>query len=147
MTESKLRTAGCLDRDGDGYGALSDASCLSAVPECNDGAAGYWGTPGPTINLRFTSKTTLFWDRPTSPGAVASVLVFDTIRSSVAGNFMLGVCVESDNGPNLTAADASTPSIGEVFYYLNRAQNACPAGVGSLGTNSSGTERAGVSCP
>ena len=33
------------------------------------------------------------------------------------------------------------------FFYLTRAQNTCPQGVGSLGTDSSGNERQGTTCP
>jgi hypothetical protein len=34
--ESDLRTAGCIDRDGDGYGAPADAGCPEALLDCDD---------------------------------------------------------------------------------------------------------------
>ena len=87
------------------------------------------------------------WNVPASPGALASALVYDTLRSGVASSFLGADCVESDDGTNTTATDLELPSAGQVFYYLNRAQDACPNGVGSLGTNSAGTPRLGRSCP
>ncbi len=147
VTETKLRTAGCIDRDGDGYGDRPDPSCASLVPDCNLDNPSIWGTPGESVNLRFTSKTVLYWDVPLAPGALASGLSYDTLRSGIKSNFLVADCVESDDGPNTTATDVELPSSGQVFYYLNRAQNACAVGVGSLGTGSTGAVRVGVSCP
>jgi hypothetical protein len=148
ITETKLRTSGCVDGDGDGYGAIGDPSCLSAGTDCNDADATIWGTPGPTANLRFTSgKTTLGWDVPAAPGAFTSSLVYDTIRATQPNGFMAGTCIETNNGPNTTAIDSASPAVGQAFFYLNRAQNNCPVSEGSLGTNSANVERLGVSCP
>jgi len=146
-TETKLRTAGCVDRDGDGYGGLGDPSCLSLVPDCNDGDPGAWSDPGPTAGLAFLDRSTLSWSAPASPGAPASSLVYDTLRSGAPSNFLLADCIEAGDGPNTTASDASRPSAGRAYYYLTRARNSCPSGVGSLGTTSAGTERAGTACP
>jgi len=148
VTETKLRTAGCVDRDGDGYGALVDPSCPNAAQDCSDSTAGIWDTPGETLSLGFTNGTTLNWSPPTS-GALPAALVYDTLRSAVRNDFLSPstVCVESDDGPNTTTVDAAVPSIGQVFYYLVRAQDACPNGQGSLGTSSSGVPRQGRTCP
>ena len=60
---------------------------------------------------------------------------------------MLGaVCLASDQ-PASTATDAQDPLAGQVFYYVNRARNGCPAGLGSWGNESSGTARAAGACP
>jgi hypothetical protein len=147
VTETKLRTAGCVDRDGDGFGELSDPSCLSLVLDCNDASAAAWDTPGETVDLQFTSDTTLVWDPPAAPGAPTSALLYDTLRSVSPGDFLSASCLESDDGPNTTATDGTIPSVGQAFFYLTRAQNACPQGVGTLGTNSSGAPRAGANCP
>jgi hypothetical protein len=148
VTETKLRTAGCIDRDGDGYGDLADPSCPSPTADCNDREATIWGTPGPTRNLRFTSVTKLEWEPPTESGAPTSALVYDTLRSGIASNFQAAAdCVESNDGPNTTATDLAVPSAGQVFYYLTRAKNTCPQGSGSLGTDSQGNPRTGRSCP
>ena len=122
VTETKLRTAGCIDRDGDGYGDRPDPSCASLVPDCNLDDPTIWGTPGESVNLRFTSKTVLYWDVPLDPGALASGLTYDTLRSGIKSNFLAADCVESDDGPNTTATDVEIPSSGQGFYYLNRAQ-------------------------
>jgi len=63
------------------------------------------------------------------------------------GNFLLASCLEINDGPNTTAIDATALSVGQSYFYLTRAENACPLGTGSLGTNSSGTLRVGVDCP
>ncbi len=146
VTETKLRTAGCVDRDGDGFGALDDPSCPSLVLDCDDESASAWGTPGETLNLRFTSGTTLVWDPPAALGAPAAALRYDTLRSGSAGDFLSASCLESDDGPNTTATDGTIPSVGQAFFYLTRAQSACLVGVGTLGTNSSGAPRAAVDC-
>jgi hypothetical protein len=146
VTEMKLRTSGCVDRDGDGFGD-GDPSCSSLVPDCKDADPAVWGTPGETANLRFTSKTVMSWNVPANPGALASALVYDTLRSSLASSFLSAVCVESDDGPNATATDGAAPPAGQLFFYLTRAQNTCAAGTGSLGSRSSGLPRAGGGCP
>jgi len=148
QTETKLRMSGCVDLDGDGYGAGGDASCLSLTPDCNDADATAWDTPGQTTNLRFSSgKTTLSWNVPANLGTLASAIRYDTIRATSPGGFQFGFCVESDDGPNTTATDFDLPGTGSVFFYLNRAQNTCPQGVGSLGTDSFGTLRLARPCP
>jgi FG-GAP repeat protein/VCBS repeat protein len=149
ITETKFRTAGCVDRDGDGYGAMGDPSCLSLTPDCNDSSATAWGTPGETGNLHFTSSTDLSWNPPAAPGAATSALLYDTLRSPSAGDFLSPsvVCIESDNGPDTTATDSAVPALGQVFFYLNRAQDSCPSGQGPLGNGSSGTPRQGRTCP
>src|SRR5262249_18371476 len=124
-------------------------SCLSLTADCSDSTATIWGTPGETLNFRFTSLSALAWDPPAAPGAAVSALVYDTLRSTVRNDFLSGstVCLESDDGPNTAASDAAVPSVGQVFYYVTRAQDGCPSGQGSLGNLSSGTPRAGRSCP
>jgi hypothetical protein len=147
VTEAKLRTAGCFDADGDGYGIHGGASCASAFPDCADGDASAWATPGPTRDLRFTSQATLAWDAPSGPGAVASSLRYDVLRAAVGHDFLAAACVESADGPNTTAIDRAPLAPGSVHFYLARARNACPQGVGSLGTSSDGVERPGTVCP
>ena len=100
------------------------------------------------MNLSFLSKTMLNWAPPIDPGATLSTLVYDTLRSGLASNFQgVADCIESNDGSNTSATDLGTPSAGQVFFYLTRAENSCGLGTGSLGTNSQGVERAGRSCP
>ena len=56
-------------------------------------------------------------------------------------------CVEEDDGSDTAAVDADEPVSGGVFYYLARAENACPSGLGSLGAGSDGSLRTGRVCP
>ena len=146
VTETKLRTSGCIDRDGDGFGDLGDASCLSLTRDCNDQDATIWGTPGEIRNVRFVTKVAQVWDPPLAPGALTSALVYDTLRATAASAFLSASCVETGDGPNTTASDP-LPSAGQAFFYLGRAKSACPQGVGSFGTDSEGAPRPARSCP
>ena len=144
-----------VDFDGDAAGDVCDPD------DDNDGAAdtvdcgpldrGIWAAPGEELNLRLvhdpaTSTTTLTWDPPASPGATTMVhdLLWTTTPSDFTG---AGSCLESDDGSNTTAVHATTPPPGGAIFFLSRAQNACPAGEGPLGTTSSGVPRAGRPCP
>ena len=89
---------------------------------------------------------TLTWSAPLSLGGVA--VVYDTLRSTSPNDFLAGAsCVESNDGADRTAADAATPPLDGAFFYIVRAENACPAGNGPLGNDSSGNPRAGRTCP
>jgi hypothetical protein len=147
VTETKLRNGGCVDRDGDGYGALGDPSCLSLTADCNDDKQAAWATPGQTQNLRFTSKTVLTWSAPAAPGAPLSKLLYDALRTPSAASFTVAACVESDDGPNTTATDPAVPTAGKAYFYLTRAQDQCPLSSGPLGTDSDGVETIGRNCP
>jgi bacillopeptidase F len=134
----------CTDADGDGYSAAGGVAC--GAVDCSDATPGVWATPGEVLNLQFAAdKQTMSWVVPTSLGSVPSMARYDTLRSSSPADFLaLGVCVESDDGPNTTAVDGSTPAPGGIYYYLVRARNACP--LGTLGFSSIGTERIGATC-
>ena len=89
-------------------------------------------------------ETTLAWSPPASPGATS--LLYDVIRSDVPFDFvgLPAVCLEPDDADTV-ALDTDDPASGAVFYYLPRAENACPLGEGSLGTGT--LPRTGRSCP
>jgi hypothetical protein len=149
MAETKLRSGGCIDGDGDGYGALGDASCLSLTPDCSDSSPNYWNTPGVVSNPTFTTPTTLVWGPPAAPGALLSSLVYDTLASTDPDDFLSlsTICIESNDGSDTTATVSATPPVGQVYYYLARAENACPSGSGPLGFDSQGNPRQGRVCP
>lgn len=132
----------CTGFDGD-----RDSYCTGGpLSDCDDGRADVWATPGTVRDMRFASHTLLNWNTPQSPGSLA--LRYDTLRSPQAGNFVSAAsCVESDDGADREATDANNPPPGAVFFYLTRAENDCPAGQGSLGQASNGTERQGRTCP
>jgi len=146
VTETKLRTSGCIDRDGDGFGDVSDASCLSLARDCDDHDAAIWGTPGEIRNVRFVTKVAQVWDPPLEPGALTSALVYDTLRATSPSDFLSATCMETGDGPNTTAGDP-LPTSGQRFFYLGRAKNACPQGIGSFGTDGQGAPRPTRSCP
>jgi len=131
------------DADSDSFGDACD---------CDSSNAEVWTRPDPVAGLILThddpsNTTTLAWDAPAAIGGNLSPL-YDLLRSDLAGDFTAtAVCVESDDGGDLTAVDASGPGPGGLFHYLVRAENACPTGPGDLGDGSSGQERPGRSCP
>jgi len=142
------------DLDGDGSGNSSQGASFCGTPaggwvatggDCSDQDSGNWSVPGETRNLVFTDDVTLGWSAPTAPGATS--ITYDLIRSSNPADFVgSGVCAVT-NTTDTAATDASTPAPGAVSYYLVRAENACPGGLGSLGTNSQGAPRTALTCP
>jgi hypothetical protein len=124
------------DLDGDG---------VSSCQDCDDHNAAAWGMPGEATGLLFIDAVTLAWSPPADLGAES--VGYDLLRSDVASDFaMAGVCVAS--GIVLpSATDATTPDLGRCFFYLARARNACPGGIGSAGAGSSGAPRPAPACP
>jgi hypothetical protein len=144
-TEIKLRLAFCADRDGDGRGGPSDPLCASTGADCHDGDAAIWSAPGEARELVFETRQRLAWAAPLDPGATS--VVYDVLRSGAAHDFTGGAtCIDADGG-DTSATDPALPPTGGVFFYLARAQNACPSGAGSLGTRSDGNSRSGRTCP
>jgi len=140
-----LATAGgCTDGDGD---LRYMESACAAVPDCDDADDGIWRTPGEVPVLTFGNALTLNWTEPFEPGGTQASLRYDTLRSTDPADFISAAsCVESDDGSDRSATDTQAPDPGQLFYYLVRAQNGCPAGSGSLGTGSVPTERNGADC-
>lgn len=138
------------DADGDGFGDAGmplptcnqPAGYVTSSGDCSDSDAGAWAIPSEAQDLVFTDAVTLQWTPPSSPGA--SSLAYDLIRSDTPNDFTTApFCVASDT-TEATATDFDFPG---VFYYLVRAQNACPGGLGPLGAGSDGTPRTGLDCP
>ncbi|HEX6849926.1 MAG TPA: putative metal-binding motif-containing protein [Candidatus Polarisedimenticolaceae bacterium] len=131
------------DGDGDTFSACSG--------DCNDANAAIWGTPGEARSLvlyhsKLSGATTLEWTAPSSPGGTAPA--YDTLRSTVPNNFTSSAtCVESNDASNTAAADATAPGPGGRFFYLVRAENACPSGQGVLHRDSTGATVTGRACP
>jgi len=101
------------------------------------------GAPG-EVDLRFMGDDrTLVWGP--APGAGGATTVYDVLRSASAADFVLRAsCLEADDAGDTTVVDAELPLPGSAFFYLVRAENVC--GLGALGTDSSGAERAGLVC-
>jgi hypothetical protein len=116
--------------------------------DCDDGNGSVQGAPSEVSGLMVAgaSPALVSWDT----AAGGTTLRYDTLRSSAAGDFVNGaVCVESDDPSDTVASDPDTPPLGGIFYYLVRAEDACPGtlGSGSLGFTSGGQPRQGRTCP
>jgi len=80
-----------------------------------------------------------------SPGGLA--VLYDVLRSGMPSDFLgAAICVATDSTAP-PAADTAIPQPRQGFFYLVRAQSGCANGQGTLGTDSSGTPRAGRACP
>jgi hypothetical protein len=139
--------AGTNEMDADGDGVFT----CGGGGDCNDANPSIWATPGEVRSLvlshnKVTATSTLGWAAPLLPGA--TTFVYDTLRSTTPTNFTSSTtCVETNDGANTSAIDATTPGAGGKFFYLVRAENACPSGLGVLGRNTAGTPTPGRTCP
>ncbi len=122
------------DYDGDGRSAAND---------CDDTNNSLWADPSEARSLHWDSKTMLNWTAPADPGG-AQLLSYDTLRSTVASDFLSATCIEQ-YGNDLFTSEPGQPNAGQVYFYLVRADNGCP-GYGSLGAGSNGVPRAGTTC-
>ena len=133
------------DNDGDAF-----STCQG---DCDDADISAWTTPSEVRDLllehdSLTGITTLAWTQPASLGATS--VRYDALRSSAPNDFQSGAtCSESDDASDATYLEPDSPSLQGFFFYLIRAENACPlaAGVGPLGFSSSGMPISGRSCP
>lgn len=127
------------DADGDDYGDECDCS-----PTEDD----RWDTPSEPRNVRAAGRDVIEWMSPAFSGATS--LVYDVLRSGDPSDFETEVaCVETNDGNDTLAFDYEHPQLpGEVYYYLIRAENYCPngLGLGFLGDDSAGVPRMGADC-
>jgi hypothetical protein len=124
-----------------------DLDAFGLACDCDDGNDQVWSRPSDVAlsfsHVQGSDPTTITWQPPADPGGNAPPW-FDTLRSGNAGDFVTAVCLETDDTDG-TAVDSDVLSLGSIFHYLVRAENAC--GTGSLGNDSTGLERAGATCP
>jgi len=150
-SETDARTAGCIDMDGDGFGASGGASCLGgSLTDCNDADGTSWATPGEVTDLTLdlvAGVTGFSWTAPADPGG--SMPLYDAIRADLATDFDGGgVC--ADTGETMTQfTESADPSPGGIYYYVVRAVNGCPgsSGLGPAGFTSLGQPRTARACP
>jgi hypothetical protein len=133
--------AGQLDTDSDSFGDVCD---------CGSGDPQIWSEPTParglTLQLDVQGGTTnLEWIPPLAPGATS--VRYDLLRSTDPADFATASCLESDQTADTTATDAAIPGAGSLYSYLVRVENGCPGTPGTLGHDSDGSPRTGVSCP
>lgn len=130
------------------YDTDNDGICEQGLGgrDCDDSNGDVWGPPSQARNLFYEAdKQTLTWSAPSDLGGTGNSLVYDTLRSDVAESFDPATCVET-NGADTTSLDGTVPLAGSAFFYLVRAENPCPGGVGSPGTSSAGSERSAAAC-
>jgi hypothetical protein len=129
------------DDDGDTHTA---SGC--GGDDCDDSQSSVWTAPDEVAELQFADDTTLTWLPPAGMGG--TTVVYDLIRSEDAADFVTSaVCVESGDGADTRAVDATIPQEGSVIFYLVRPANSCPSGRGVLGQDSNGTPKPGRVCP
>jgi hypothetical protein len=139
-------SGGCTDGDADG--AYAESNCGTVV-DCDDADGNVWATPGEVRTVTFGADgATLAWVEPLEPGASPGWVRYDVLRSPDASDFLTApTCVESDDASDTEAFDPAVPGIAECWFYLLRAENACPGGQGPLGNASTGSVRTGGDCP
>jgi hypothetical protein len=131
-----------IDDDDDSVGNACD---------CAGNDAEAWAEPSPARGLTLLQDvvgeiTTLTWSPPLAPGATS--VRYDLLRSTDPGNFITtATCLESDDGTDSAASDGGSPPAGALYYYLVRVENGCPATPGTLGHDSDGMPRTGLTCP
>jgi len=129
-----------VDTDGDG---LADAN------DCDPTSADAWAVPGEVEGVMLDQQggaggtTRLTWSEPAWKGG--TFVQYDVLRSNSPSDFGWGavLCLETNDAGDREALDPDAPA--PVSYYLVRAGNSC--GEASLGTDSQGVPRSGVSCP
>lgn len=139
----------CADPACDGFDFDGDG--LAVACDCNDASAGSLRTPGEARDLQVfhdaPGPSLIVWSPPEDTGGPG--YEFDLIRSPNPNDFATAsTCVPIDPGAGATSAsDPVDPLAGEAFFYLVRAKNACPDGLGPLGSTSSGTPHTAPACP
>jgi hypothetical protein len=54
---------------------------------------------------------------------------YDALRTLIPSDFVISaICLETNDGPNTTASDATIPAVGTCFYYDFGAENSCGFG-------------------
>jgi len=126
-----------------------DGDLVGQCIDCLEGDASIWATPGEVAFLaagNLGGTTTFTWDPPVEPGAIG--VTYEVLRSDDPTNFfgVSTLCMPDADPSNTTIDEPDTPAPGAMYSYLVRAMNACEAGTGSIGEDSSGTPRAGRIC-
>jgi hypothetical protein len=99
-----------------------DSDTFLACADCNDANNTLWAAPSEVLSLlmshdKLNNVTNISWTAPASLGGTAASITYDTVRSVNPSNFVgVGVCVETNNGPNTVAADPVAPTVGSRFF-------------------------------
>jgi hypothetical protein len=113
--------------------------------DCDDGNGDAFGQPGSVTMFAFADRENADWQPPAEPGGTVTGLSYDVIRSGDPADFdVAGVCIESDD-TDTSVFLPDVPALGDVHYFLVRAENACD--IGPAGYASDQQERMARSCP
>jgi len=119
------------DFDHDAHGA---AAC--GGDDCNDANAQVWLLPIEVTQLRAAGKnpTTLSWDdqRPIVGPATTYNLVSGTLLGAGVFPYGSSTCLSVNTGGYSFLDTRPDPAAGQLYWYMNRARNAC--GPGTYGT-------------
>lgn len=121
---------------GDGVAAPQAGS---ASYEMGAGFVMPYPPPREVRNLRFTDTQTMEWDAESSTGTYT---LFRGDIAALGGGY--GACQQT--GLTEPGATEGAQPPGSAFFYIVAAENLLNE-QGSLGTDSTGTPRAGASCP
>jgi N-acetylneuraminic acid mutarotase len=141
----------CPDADGDGY-SLCRSPCTNpdgvGCDDCDDSNPDAWLGPSEVMAINMHQNaglTELAWSSPSRVGATS--LTFDVLRSGQPNGFELDSTCVAHGVAETGAQDAEEPLPDGTFFYLVRAVNACPDGLGPLGSASGGSTRVAPACP
>jgi|GEM_PF-246356 subtilisin family serine protease len=129
------------------FGPDTDADGIADSCDCAPADGGSFDAPTEVGGDRFSGATTYQWN---SLATIAgSGTTYDVVRGLISqlradAGFTNAVCVSSDQ-PGASYSDIDIPPMGEIFYYLARAQNGC--GTGNWGRGLAGAPRTITSCP
>jgi hypothetical protein len=130
-----------FDNDGD-----SHTECQG---DCAPSDGDNWATPGEAQNLQLTydgdtGVSTLTWQAPAAPGGTS--VLYDAVRSLDPQDFDTGASCVAGDEPDPTTTDTVSLPANTAAYYLVRAENSCPVGLGSAGPGPDGEPRGMRDC-
>jgi hypothetical protein len=113
------------------FGPDTDADGIADDCDCSPGDGGSFDAPGEIAGDRFSDATTYQWN---SLATIAgSGTTYDVVRGLISAphdaGFMNAAPLERSAGAFY--ADIDLPPLGDIFYYLVRAQNGCGTGTGA----------------
>jgi hypothetical protein len=145
-------TGACSNPEAPDGTACDDANACTTGDACSSGTcAGTAGSaPGavsPVTSAKSGVTATFHWDP--ADGATSYDLLRGRVTDWPVGSNPLAETCLADDIAGTSADDAAVPAVGDAFWYLVRAENACGLGsYGSQGTHGVPTvARSSATCP